>query len=193
VTGGAPIDATAYDRFGVVAFGTPEVVAAVESLRSALPPSGRPNLPGHVTVKGTFVEPQSIDTIAEGIRACCAASAPFTLTAERWQLRVESDWANAWLEVDDCPVMTRLHEQLVATLADLCTTTYFGEAEGIYRPHLTLAQEFPPAASEVARAILTAASPQFTFPVADIALVGRRGGTTWETIRAFPLSPGAPS
>jgi 2'-5' RNA ligase len=191
LSNGAPLDAAAFDRFSVVAFGPPDVLEAVESLRGALPPSGRPILPGHVTVKGTFVDPLDLDEINRRIADCCAASADFALTAGRWQVRVDDEWSNCWLQVDDCPPMSRLHEALVAALAGLATTAYPGEAEGIYTPHLTLAQEFLPADADAARATLTAESPQFTFPVAAITLVGRRGGTAWETIRSYPLGTAA--
>jgi len=187
VSNDARINAAAFDRFAAVAFGTPDVLAAIESLRRALPPSGRPILPGHVTVKGTFVDPLDLEEIARRIAACCAVSEPFTVTAGHWQVRVDGDWSNCWLEADDCPPMTRLHEALVSALSGLCTTTYVGEAEGTFVPHLTLAQQFPLASADAARDILTAASPQFTFRVSAIALVGRRGGTAWETIRSYPL------
>jgi len=162
-------------------------VAAVEAIRRALPPSGRPILPGHVTVKGTFVEPLDLEQIAGRIAACCRASEPFTLTTGAWVVREADGWSNAWLEVDACLPMTRLHDALMAALADQARTIYAADIEDVFRPHLTLAQQFPPGAADAARAVLASAPPQFTFPVTEIALVGRRGGTAWEPIRTFPL------
>jgi hypothetical protein len=59
----APVSPDAYDRLAIVALGTPQIVDAVEQVRKVLPPSGRPILPAHVTVRGTFVEPTDVDEI----------------------------------------------------------------------------------------------------------------------------------
>src|SRR5205823_943153 len=69
-----------YDRFGVVLFAPPDVVAAVDALKEHLPRSGQPDLPAHVTVKNTFVAPTDLDAIAARVAACCASARPFRLT-----------------------------------------------------------------------------------------------------------------
>ncbi len=182
------IDPAAFDRFAVVAFGTPEVVAAVEEIRRALPPSGRPILPAHVTVKGTFVEPTDLDQIVARTRACCASAQPFTLTTS--ELHVWSDEAggSVLFEIEESPELTRLHWQLVEQLKGLATTIYYGEDIGSYRPHLTVVQQIPAEAAEAAVPAIERLSPDgFTFLVTETALVGRRGGTAWETLTTFPL------
>jgi 2'-5' RNA ligase len=181
------LDPAPFDRFSVVAFGTPEVIAAVEAIRRALPPSGRPILHAHVTVKGTFVEPIDLDVIAERIRACCAEARPFTLATG--DLKVWSDGAGSGVlfEVEGPPELTRLHWQIVEELKGLATTVYYGEDSGVYTPHLTVVQQIPAEDAEAAVPAIERLASGFTFPVGEVALVGRRRGATWETFTTFPL------
>ena len=185
---GPRIDASAFDRYAVVAFGSAEIVAAVEQIRQALPPSGRPILPGHVTVKGTFVNPVDLERTVQTLRDCCASAAPFELTADRARQWEDGQFVGAWLDVEPSEALSRLHWQLVAALADHGETIYFGEAEGTFRPHLTIVQDVPLARAEVILPTIDRFGHRFTWTVSEIALVGRRGGTAWETLATFPLS-----
>lgn len=182
------LDPSAYDRFSVVAFGTPAVVDAVERIRRALPPSGRPILPAHVTVKGTFVEPVDLDEIAERIRACCAEAAPFALTTSTLDVWSDEGGSGVLFHVEESPEVTRLHWQLVEQVTGLARTIYYGEDIGVYTPHLTVVQQIPAGDAQAAvPTIERLAASGFTFPVTETALVGRRDGTAWETIATFPL------
>jgi 2'-5' RNA ligase len=183
----SPLDPAPYDRFALVAFGTPEVVEAVEEIRRALPPSGRPILPAHVTVKGTWIDPVDLDQMAERTRACCAAAEPFTLTTGALDVWADEAVGGVLFHVDESPALTRLHWQLVEALKDLATTSYSGEDTGVYTPHLTVVQEIPAEAAQAAIPAIERLAPGFSFPVSEVALVGRRGGTAWETIATFPL------
>lgn len=182
------LDPTPFDRFSVVAFGTPEVVAAVEEIRRALPPSGRPILPAHVTVKGTFVEPADLDEIAERVRACCAEAQPFTLTTGEIHIWSGEAGSSVLFEVEESPELTRLHWRLVEQVKGLATTIYYGEDIGVYTPHLTVVQEIPRSDAEAAVPVIERRSSGFTFLVTETALVGRRGGAAWETLTTFPLN-----
>lgn len=185
---GSSIGPAAYDRFAVVAFGTPTVVEAVERIRRALPPSGRPILPAHVTVKGTFVEPTDLAEIAERVRTCCAEARPFALTTGALDVWSDAGGSGVLFHVEESPELTRLHWQLVEQVKGLATTVYYGEDIGVYTPHLTVVQQIPAADAEAAAPVIErSAASGFTFPVAETALVGRRGGTAWETIATFPL------
>jgi 2'-5' RNA ligase len=180
-------DASAFDRFGVVAFGTPEVVAAVERIRGALPPSGRPILPAHVTVKGTFVDPIDLDQVVERVRACAAAAPPVTLSTSVLHVWGNDVSGTVVFEVDAPPAFAQLHWKLVEVLDGLATTRYHGEDSGVYTPHLTVVQEIPPEAARAAVPVIERMASGFRFDVTEIALVGRRAGTVWETLTTFPL------
>jgi 2'-5' RNA ligase len=182
------LDPAPFDRFAVVAFGTPDVIEAVEEIRRALPPSGRPILPAHVTVKGTFVDPADLDQIAERARACCTQSRPFTLRTGGLNVWSDEAGSGVLFRVEESAELTRLHWQLVEQLQGLATTIYPGEDTGSYHPHLTVVQQIPAEAAEAAVPIVNQHAPSgFAFLVTEIALVGRRHGTAWETLTTFPL------
>jgi 2'-5' RNA ligase len=182
------IEPAAFDRFAVVAFGTPEIVETVEQIRRQLPPSGRPILPAHVTVKGTFVEPSDLDEIVARVQRCCAEAQPFSLTSGVLHVWTDGSDGSVVCEVEASEEGVRLHWQLVEVLAGLATTTYYGEDIGVYTPHLTIVQEIPTPEAEAAVPIIERSLTGFTFTVTELALVGRRGGEAWETLTTFPLA-----
>jgi 2'-5' RNA ligase len=182
----------AYDRFAVVAIGTPEVVAAVERVRQLLPPSGRPILPAHVTVKGTFVEPVDLDEIVARVRRACAEARPFALTTGAVDVWSDEHGSGVLLHVEAADEGVRLHWQLVEALKGLGTTIYYGEDIGVYTPHLTIVQQIPVAEAEAASAVVERELTSVTFTVTELALVGRRGGLAWGTLSTFPLGTAAP-
>lgn len=181
------INAAAFDRFAVVLFGSPGVIAAVQALRDQLPPSGRPILPGHVTVKGTFVRPRDLDWTVETLRTSCAEFAPIALTAEQCRTWSEGLYCGAWLDVEMTDALATLHWRLVDQLVDHGETIYPGEASGEFRPHLTVVQEVAAELTDSVVATINAAEHRFAWTAREVALVGRRGGQNWETLATFPL------
>lgn len=180
-------DAAAFDRFAVVLFGSPDVIAAVEAIRQTLPPSGRPILPGHVTVKGTFIRPHDLTRTIETLRETCAEFAPVALTADTCRTWAEGSLTGAWLDVEQNEALSALHWRLVERLADHGETIYPGEASGEFRPHLTIVQELPGELEASIVATINAAEHRFSWTAHEVALVGRRGGLAWETLKTFPL------
>jgi 2'-5' RNA ligase len=181
------LDPTHYDRFSIVTFAPAEIRDAVDALRRQLPPSGRPIMQAHVTLKGTFVEPGDLAEIAKVIRRDCAEAAPISLTTTGVQV-FGGEGGGVALSIAESEPLMALHRRLVADLRVLCRTTYSMEgASGAFHPHLTLVQQLPAAVLEEARRLAEQAAFQWTFPAREAALVGRRGGTIWETLRAFPM------
>ena len=86
-----------------------------------------------------------------------------------------------------------MHWQLVAALADCCVTIYGDEANDPFRPHLTLVQQISPEAAQTVAATVARLPHQFTFPVTEAALVGRRHATAWEPLLTFPLGSTRPA
>ena len=110
------MDAAEYDRFAVVAFATPDVLDAVEGIRRRLPPSGRPILPAHVTIKGTFVEPLDLAAVTERIGSCCADARPVALRTGALRGWADGPHGGAWLAVEEAPELVTLHRRLVEEL-----------------------------------------------------------------------------
>lgn len=181
------LDAAAYDRYAVVLFGSPAVIAAVQAIRDALPLSGRPILPAHVTVKGTFINPVDLDRTAETIREIAARHAPISLTADACRTWIEGPHVGAWLDTEQTEAISALHWELVAALADHGDTVYGGEAEGRFHPHLTIVQDVAADQEAAVQATIERFDHRFRWTAHEVALVGRRGGTVWETLASLPL------
>jgi 2'-5' RNA ligase len=181
------MNAADYDRFAVVAFAPPEVRDQVEEIRRQLPPSGRPIMHAHVTVKGTFVEPRDLEVIAERISTRCAEELPFTLAMSKVFAGGREGEGYVGLRVDESVPMSRLHWNLVSDLRDLCVTTYGNEATDRFSPHLTIVQQISADDVPDSQAVVERFHPSFTFDVTEVALVGRRGGTAWESLATFAV------
>ena len=181
------INPTAYDRFSIVAFAPPEILEEVDELRLQAPPSGRPIMRAHITVKGTFVDPVNLHEIVEAIRGQAAQAQQSTVIAERVHSWNDGSSAGIALLVDTSDSFMALHRRLVEALADRCTTIYPMETTGQFAPHLTLVQAIPASGLPEALAVVERFRPQYRFLVRDIALVGRRDGTTWEALATFSV------
>lgn len=186
------MNAADYDRFAVVMFAPGQVREQVAEIRRRVPPSGRPIMDAHVTVKGTFVEPTDLDLIAERVQQCCRAAAPMTLVARGIHFGGDERLAGFAVRVENSEPLEALHWQLVRALKDLGRTTYGGEDIGVFTPHLTLVQDIPTAGVPATLQVIQQLQPGYSFEAAEVALVGRRGGKVWETLAAFRLGNGEP-
>ena len=178
--------ASDYDRFSIVAFAPPDVRERVDALRRQLPPSGRPIMQAHVTIKGTFVEPRDLDEIASTIERACAAAEPFRLTTTG--IRVfDREGGGIGLAIQELDPFFALHRRLAQDLQPLCRTIYEAELTGTFHPHLTIVQQIPAEQIAPARTIVEAANLHVDFPAAEASLVARRAGQAWETLKTFPI------
>jgi hypothetical protein len=118
------LDPAAYDRFGVVLFASPDVVAAGDALKKHLPRSGQPDLPAHVTVKNTFVAPTDLDAIADRVAECCASAQPFRLTTGAlydYKVGDRLGTVGFTMTVEPAEAVVELHRSLALALAPLTT------------------------------------------------------------------------
>jgi hypothetical protein len=182
------LDPSAYDRFGVVLFAPPDVVAAVDALKEHLPRSGQPDLPAHVTVKNTFVAPTDLDCIAARVAACCASARPFRLTTgPLYDYRVDDRLGTIGftMAVEPAEAIVDLHRSLARALAPLTTPLSGAEDPDAIHPPLTVVQHVPVELVAGARATLERSPTDWRFAAEEVGLVGRRGGVDWEVFRLF--------
>ncbi|MCC6627824.1 MAG: 2'-5' RNA ligase family protein [Chloroflexi bacterium] len=181
------MNAADYDRFAVVVFAPPPVRDQVEAIRRQLPPSGRPIMAAHVTVKGTFVQPTDLAAVVARIQRCCQSARPCTLTTGEVVANQTDEYAGIALAINAVETVTDLHWALVAALTDLGQTVYAPEIAGRFAPHLTLVEQIPASSLEGALTIIRRRQPQFTFAADEITLAGRRGGLVWEPLHTVAL------
>jgi 2'-5' RNA ligase len=182
------LDPAAYDRFGVVLFAPPDVVAAVDALKEQLPRSGQPDLPAHVTVKDSFVAPTDLDAIAAGIAAGCASARPFRLTTGPlydYKVGDRLGTIGFTMAVEPPDAIVDLHRSLALALAPLTTPAWGAEDPDTIHPHMTIVQHIPVELVARARATLERSPTDWRFAAEEVGLVGRRGGVDWELFRLF--------
>lgn len=188
------LETAAYDRFGVVLFAPDEIIAAVDALKRDLPRSGQPDLPAHVTVKDTFVEPTDLDAIAERIAECCASAGPFRVsTGPLYHYLRDADGLATigfTMRVEPEAAIVALHRALALALAPLTSPAWGAEDPESIHPHMTIVQLIPADAVPAARARIERAAMAWSFPAQEVGLVGRRGGTDWDVLRVAHLSTG---
>ena len=185
-TGGLHARVADYDRFSIVAFAPPDVRETVDALRRTLPPSGRPIMQAHVTLKGTFVEPRNLDEIAATIARACAEAEPFRLTTTGIRVFTR-EGGGVGLAIQEVDPFFALHRRLAEDLRPLCRTIYEAELTNTFHPHLTVVQQLPARALDGARTTVEAAHLHFDFLATEASLVARRHGQVWETLRTFPI------
>ena len=171
-----------YDRFSVVAFASEPVRARIGALRQLLPPSGRPILAPHVTLKAPFVNPVDLDGIAARVRACCAEGRPIAVRPGALYHYEYAEFASVGIAVESGPELRDLHRRLVEALGDLHPLGEPAEDPERYHPHLTIVQQIPLSAVPIVLAEITAFGAIEAFELHEAAVVGRRVGGQWETL-----------
>jgi 2'-5' RNA ligase len=179
-----------FDRYSVVAFAPDPVGARIEVLRRLLPPSGRPIIAPHVTLKGTFVDPSNLETIAAIIRSACRLVDPVEVELGGVFDHTGSDYAAIGFHVLVPPALRALHRQLVELIGPLCTPLERGENPDEYRPHLTVVQQIPNATLANARRTVDSFDVPKRFVLDGAALMGRRRGAEWEILSSSTFSDG---
>jgi 2'-5' RNA ligase len=174
-----------HERYSVVCFADAATAAAVEQLRRRLPPRVAV-MPAHVTVKGSFTGPQSLETVQARIARAAREAGPMQVQVGE----VAVSASHLGLRIKPNPELVALHDRLYTALSELVTDVY-GDCPGAgYHPHLTalygltaddrvLALELVPQLRRIGAVGLTA-----------VSLVGRVGGSLdgrWEEIRSVSL------
>lgn len=182
-----PVRASDFDRFAVVAFAPPFIVAEVAAIQALSPPSLLPTIPAHVTVKGTFVEPTSLPEVISRITRVCSEAAPILVETDSVASSPAPTHASILALVRPNDALTALHTELWNQLSPLAQTIYASESRERYVPHLTLVHAISPDALEQAETVVARRSRHYSYMARTISLVGRHAGDTWKTIADFEL------
>lgn len=190
---GRPDDRFGYSVYSCVAFATPGQQREVQTLRDAVK-AQRSMMPAHVTVKGTFCEIPSLDTVKALVARVAAATLGFAVEFESAiELGRTYDTAAGWAGVKfrKTPELAGLHDSLYRVLAPVTTNAYGPEQGDDYRPHMTVFDEPLPELKQLGKELVAKAKVTGTgFPVHEVWLMGHVGQPyrgRWMPIESFRL------
>ena len=186
-------DRFGYSVYSCVAFATPEQQREVQALRDAVR-AQRSMMPAHVTVKGTFCEIPSLDTVKVLVAGVAEATPGFVVEfAGGIKLGRTYDTAAGWAGVDfrKTPELVGRHDRLYDALAPVTTNAYGREQGDDYRPHMTVFDEPLPELKQLGRELAAKTTLIGSgFPAREIWLMGHVGPPyrgRWTPIESFKL------
>ena len=122
-----------FQRFAVVSFPDRASVQRIEELRAELPPRIAVMAP-HVTLKGSFIEPTSIDEIEQGIGKIAGEASPLQIEVKI----IHIGETHIGLNLTPTTDLISLHDQLFYTLQPFVTDAYHDRPGSDYHPHMTV-------------------------------------------------------
>lgn len=147
----------------------------------------RAKIAGHVTVKGTFHNIESLSDIRRDIGRLIAGYERFSVSFRGMEVRWSEERGFGGLLLNVSSTLKALHGDLVAELSGVCKTVY---PDDPYVAHVTVVQEVKPEGVLVAKQMLGDVDFGESFLVESVDLMGRIGaayGGHWSLIDRFPL------
>ncbi len=183
------------DRFGhsgyaVVILAPADVQREIELVRRQLEIPIH-MIPAHVTVKGTFINPPSVEevgTIVEGVARATQAFIMETGEALAWG---SENARTAVISVCSSDQLDDLHRQLFSSIEPTTTNVYGPERAEGFRFHMTVYQEVDEANHMKGQALVASLSVPERMAANSVCLMGRSGPRgprgVWHVIEEFPL------
>ncbi len=189
------MDVRDYDWFSIGTFAPQSVHEQVEALRAEFQFPMRPMIPAHVTLRGTFDHVVDLGAILDVVRVCASRRKAGQIRADRLRVGRRDDRSTIVLLAEVTPEIEALHWDLLDAMRDLCApaSTYVNEESAEYHPHLTIVQNIDAATEARALPAVERLALSYAFVAAEASVMGRRGGTAWETLASFPIGPGTTS
>lgn len=178
-------DNQSFQRFAVVSFLDGASVQRIEELRAELP-SRIAVMPPHVTLKGSFIDPTSIDEIEQGIGKIACESSPLRIEVKS----IHIGETHIGLTLTPTTDLISLHDQLFYTLQPLVTDVYHDRPGSDYHPHTTVFYGLSGNELNRAKHLVQDLEDLSSFTLTEVSLVGRMGSAEtgqWKTIQSFPL------
>jgi hypothetical protein len=191
-----PDDAFGYAVYSVVIMASIGQQAKIQSVRDAVKYQ-RSMIPGHITVKGTFCDIESLNGIIERIRDVADKTAPFYAVFKGVD---ESDLDNRYERkgssyagqlIEKTPDLVALHDALYDSLSPVTTNAYAREDGDHYHPHLAIYAEAAPGLEEVADEQLNNLDIGKALTCDSMFLMGHIGPPyrgRWTIVREFLLN-----
>ncbi len=178
-------DNQSFQRFAVVSFPDRTSVQRIEELRAEIPPRIAVMAP-HVTLKGSFIDPASIDEIKQGIEEIACESSPLQIEVKS----IHIGDPHIGLNLISTPELVSLHDQLYYALQPLVMDVYGDKPGPDYHPHMTVFYGLSKDELNRAKHLVQDLEDLSSFKLTEVSLVGRTGSAEtgqWKTIQSFPL------
>ena len=143
-------------------------------------------MPAHVTVRGSFIEPTSLQIVQERIADEAGRSVPMQVLVDD----VSIGTTHIGLRLERSPELAALHDSLFTALSDLVKDVYGDRPGSEYHPHMTVFYGLTPEDQIRAKELIPALQEIHAVRLAAVSLVGRIGDSKdgkWVEIRSHPL------
>ena len=191
-----PDDEFGYAVYSVVIKASISQQAAIQAVRQAVKHK-RSMIPAHVTVKGTFCELPSLDTIIDRIQEIARQVAPLRVEFQLGDRNDESssgikrngnDYAGQMIRRTDD--LVALHDLLYEALSPITTNAYGREDGDNYKPHMAIYAEATPGLEQKADEMLANLDIGSGFDCDVLFLMGHIGPPyrgRWTVVREILL------
>ena len=152
-------------------------------------------MPAHVTVKGTFVQPRSLDTVYAIVNSVARETRPFTIRLAHEMVWGEENARTLVISVPSSPELVNLHIKLYEEIEPISTNVYGRtgqEAVEDFRFHVTIYQGADEANHRVGMGLVSALNLPESVEVKCLQILGRvaalGNGHQWRVIQEYPFS-----
>ena len=183
------------DRFGhsgyaVVILAPEDIQGEIELVRRQLEIPIH-MIPAHVTVKGTFIDPPSVEEVSTIVENVAQATQTFVMRTGETLAWGREKSRTAVISVNSSDQLDDLHRQLFSSIEPITTNVYGAEKAEGFRFHMTVYQDVDEANHIKGQALVAGLSVPERVVANSLCLMGRSGPRgprgAWHVIEETPL------
>lgn len=182
------VDESGHSGYCVVIMAPPDIQEAIGNIRNQLD-IPVPMIPAHVTAKGTFTNPPSIDAICNIISSTANETSPLVLELDDYNIWGQEDSRAYVARIKSSPELDTLHENLFQAIDPITTNVYGPEAAKNFHFHMTIYQEVDEANHKKGLELTSSLELPQSMKSDSMCLMGRVGprgpGGIWHIIQEF--------
>ena len=149
-------------------------------------------IPAHVTVKGTFVQLQSLDAIRSIINSVVKETRPFSIGLEEPLVWGREGYRTLVISAKSSPELDSLHYKLFKSIEPITTNAYGRESAEGFHFHMAVYQEVDEVNHQKGQMLAAGLSLPGSVESRSVCLMGRVGprgrGGKWQVIEEYPFS-----
>jgi 2'-5' RNA ligase len=184
------VDNRGFSGYSFVIYAPDEVGQPIAGLREQLD-IPVPMIPAHVTVKGTFVLPSSLEDVEAIAEKVARSTSPFPMKLGEPLVWGKEESRALVISVESSPHLDALHGELFRAIEPITTNVYGNEREEAFHFHMTVYQEVDDANHRKGQALAASLQLPEEVEARSMCLMGRVGPRSkageWRIIREFPF------